>query len=87
MPAGWARGEDMLKTAVECGTDLVEMVGLLDAFFWESPAALLAWLAARVSGRTHTFERAAITAELEALQGFADKQTQAPTCRRQLALL
>jgi excinuclease UvrABC nuclease subunit len=87
MPAGWARGADMVKSAVECGTDLVEIVGLLDAFFWESPAALLAWLEARVSGRTHAFERAAITAELETLQSFADKQTQAPTCRQQLALL
>jgi predicted GIY-YIG superfamily endonuclease len=64
LPAGWARGAGMERTSVECGPDIGEVIGLLDAFFWDSPVRLVEWVTARLAGRISGFERAAVAAEL-----------------------
>ena len=85
LPAGWARGSFRDRTLVHCGPSSAEVMGLLDAYFWDSVVPLLDWLGAQCSARTARFERTVIDAELETLQTFAEKQPKPAS--QQLALL
>jgi hypothetical protein len=76
LPAGWARGNFAGDAAIDCGPSAVEIARLLDAFFWESPEALLFWLGSRFVARIHPFERGVIEAELESLKEFSAKRAQ-----------
>jgi len=87
LPAGWAHGDRMERTAIPCGPAIAEVMELLDRFFWEVPEPFVGWLGARLSARTAGFERAAIATELETLKSFAELQNQPAHHRQQLALL
>jgi hypothetical protein len=87
LPAGWAHGNFAGDAAIDCGPRAVEIAGLIDAFFWESPEALLFWLGSRFAARTHPFERGVIEAELEALKEFSAKRVKPGNSGGQLALL
>ena len=87
LPRGWARGDFMARTRVRCGPSIVEVMALLDAFFWDSVEPLIAWLGSQICARTARFERTVIEAELEALTTFAGKHAQPAGHQHQLALL
>jgi hypothetical protein len=87
LPAGWAHGNFPEDAAIDCGPVAVEIAGLMDAFFWESPETLAFWLGSRFTARIHPFERGVIDAELEALNEFSAKKVPLEDSRRQLALL
>jgi excinuclease UvrABC nuclease subunit len=87
LPAGWAHGRFMAKTAVHCGVSADEMVSALETFFWGRPDEFLSWLGTKLTSRVCAFERNAIQPDLEMLQDFGAKQLPPQSNRRQLALL
>jgi excinuclease UvrABC nuclease subunit len=87
LPAGWARGEFMRETSIQCGESVGQAVAALESFFWRGADAFLDWLVSRFTERTHPFERQAIEEEFESLKEFGAKQKLTEQDRRQLALL
>jgi hypothetical protein len=87
LPAGWTRGNFAGDAAIVCGPSAVEVAGLIDTFFWESPETLLFWLGSRFTARIHPFERGMIEAELESLKEFSTKRAHPDSGGPQLALL
>ena len=85
LPTGWAQGDFMEKTSLECGESVGEVVAVLESFFWNEAEPFLLWLGAKFTGRTNPFDRRVIHAELEYLNEFAAKQKEEN--RQQLALL
>jgi hypothetical protein len=87
LPAGWARGEFMECSSIQCGELVGEVLALLESYFWGEAEPFLAWLGARFSARTNLFDCQAIETHLEELREFGAKQKLKNKCRRQLALL
>lgn len=87
LPAGWARGDFMETTSIQCGEAVGEVVAALESFFWNGADPFLLWLEARFAVRTHPFDCQAVEAELEGLKDFGAKQKLKEQDRRQLALL
>jgi hypothetical protein len=57
----------------------------LDTGFWSEPDNLYEWLAKRMAGRTHPFERGIVELELKQVKDFCNKWREDRT--RQLSLL
>jgi predicted GIY-YIG superfamily endonuclease len=87
LPAGWSRGVFGQGALIHCGEISGRIESLLELYFWKSSDEFLLWLSLRISARAHSFERAAIEADLEVLKEFAAKQTQKPDVAPQLGLL
>ncbi len=87
LPAGWARGDSMEQTSINCGEAVGKVVAALEAFFWNEAAPFLLWLESQFAARTHPFDCQAVQAELEGLKEFGAKQKLKEQDRRQLALL
>ena len=87
LPAGWSQGVFGQATLIDCRDFSDEIESLLELYFWKSSDEFLLWLALQISARTHSFERAAIAADLEVLKTFATKLNQSPDIASQLGLL
>ncbi len=87
LPTGWARGEYMDETSIQCGESLGEAVTALESFFWDEADRFLLWLESQFTTRTHLFDRQAIEAEFEGLKKFGAKLKLREGNRQQLALL
>ena len=87
LPAGWARGDFMEQTSINCGEAVGEVGAALESFFWNKADAFLLWLESKFAARTHPFDCQAVEAELEGLKEFGAKQDLKEQDRQQLALL
>jgi predicted GIY-YIG superfamily endonuclease len=87
LPAGWRLERLPDAVALHCGNELDAVLAGLRGFFWDHPASFVAWLGSRLSQRKHSFERAVIAADLEALQNFVRQREQRAPAGGQLALL
>jgi predicted GIY-YIG superfamily endonuclease len=68
LPAGWARGDFMEKTSIQCGESIGEVVAVLESFFWNEADPFLLWLGSKFTARTNPFDRRAVEEDLKALK-------------------
>lgn len=86
-PAGWVQGRLLDTVTLNCGPEARGILAALENYFWQTTEGFLALLDARVSGRTHPFEKAVIAADMETLQNFAEKRYARRRQPDQMALL
>jgi predicted GIY-YIG superfamily endonuclease len=87
LPAGWLRGDFMNPGALPATAALPEALAALETYFWHDHAPCLQWLTARLTPRTHPFDRRLIATDLTTLQEFALQRKTSPQHRHQLTLL
>lgn len=87
LPSGWGLGRLPEVIAIQCGTEVGNVLAGLQQFFWEDPSGFLVWLGTRLGQRSDGFGRAMIAADLEPLQNFSSKQRDKLPASNQLALL
>lgn len=74
IPAGWARGRVPDMVTLMCSAKVGDILAGLEHYFWQTPETFLALLNTRCSKRTHPFEQAAIAADMDTLENFAQKR-------------
>ena len=87
LPDGWGQGRFSDTVQLRCGDQAGNIFAGLDNFFWGEAQDFLVWLGSRLSTRTHAFERAMISADMETLQDFSLQRKDQRQARQQFALL
>jgi hypothetical protein len=74
LPRGWAKGELPATVRLDCGNRLEDVRTAMQNLFWARPDAFALWLHTRLPERLTGFDRAAMLADWETFQEFADSQ-------------
>ena len=87
LPQGWTRDHFPLPVTIGCGARIQEIRSALEHVFWGKPEAFMAWLMVTVAARLPAFDRAAMLADLEAIEHFTASYRKGKSESAQLALL